>query len=991
MNPDRWRQIDDLFDAVLDLPDGERERFLSERCGGDEELRREVLSLLSSQKKSENFLQRSAMRVAAKNLAEEKTVFSNAFFLGRVVGTYKIEKLLGAGGMGEVYLAYDEKLKRRVALKILPAEYTSSDERVKRFELEARAISTLNHPNIVTIYDVDTAEGVNFIATEFVEGKNLRELLANGGGGGDSSNGNSGRLKIKDALTIIIQTCEALGAAHAAGIVHRDIKPENIMVRPDGYVKVLDFGLAKLSEISLHTLKNFAQTAKGVIIGTPAYMSPEQVGDDKVDHRTDLWSVGVVLYELLTGVNPFKKDSRQATFQAILSADPPAPNSLNPAISSELDRILIKALEKDPDLSYQSASDLRADLKRVRREFESSSSMLSRTASSGAERFAEAEKKKFSPFSVFAVILFVAVAAGASAAGLWLFLRESKTPPAVQVASEWAGAQNAQLTISPWVEGYPSLSPDGETIIFASDPNHDRNIYWQRVGGQNVTNLTPNSKEDDTMPAFSPSGKLIAFRSERNPPGIYVMEETGENARRVSDIGFHPSWSPDEKKIVVSDKAAAVHTVHTVPNGSLFVIDVAAATRRKLETGGDAIMPNWSPNGHRIAFWFVAEGRPPDIATIPAEGGEPVVIADFAGEEGHSADWNPVWSPDGKYLYFASDRGGSMNFWRVAIDEKTGRTLDEPESVSTPSKYCRHLTFSRSGKRLAYVRYESLSNLQSIAFDPKTLKVAGQVNWITRGDREISNPDLSPDGQQFVARGPTRTQEDLVLLDRGGGNWRYLTDDKFRERVPRWSPDGSRIAFSSDRSGKYQIWTINPDGSNLGQITFTEKTGANSAVFSPDGKRLAYTEIDGDALSSFILDLTKPWNAQTPAPLPPVSNNESFSVRDWSKDGQKLLSIYFERDGDESGIGVFNLETSRYEKMTDSGANPFWLADNRHFIFTSRNKILLCDSLTKKITELYTPLDYEVQHANVSPDNKMIFFRYLQVNADVWLLDASGQ
>lgn len=965
MDTTRWKQIDELFDAVLDLPEAEREVFLSTKCGGDEDLKNEVLSLLKADTSSDSFLEKSAMGVAARNLADEQTVAFDAYFVGRVLGTYRIEKQIGAGGMGEVYLAYDEKLKRRVALKILPSEYTSNDERVKRFELEARAISALNHPNIVTIYDVGNSGGINFIATEFVEGKTLRELIGT-------------NLKLKDTLAVILQACDALAVAHNSRIIHRDIKPENIMIRPDGYVKILDFGLAKLSEIDLKTMKNFTNTAKGVIIGTPAYMSPEQVADDNVDHRTDLWSIGVVLYELLTGVNPFKKDNRQNTFQAILAEEPPPASSLNAEVSSELDQILIKALEKDADLSYQTASDLRADLKRVKREVDSSPSWS--RGSAVTQKRDEAQQRR-NYFLLGFGFLFLALIGF----GVWFFAGKSKSAQASE-ATEWLNARHTQLTDSPWIEGYPSLSPDGKNIIFASDANNDRNIYLQRVGGKNLTNLTPNSKESDTMPAYSSDGKYIAFRSERNPPGIYVMEETGENVRRISDIGFHPSWSADGKKVVVSDKASAVHTVHTVPNSSLWSIDVQTGEKQKLETKGDAIMPNCSPNGNRIAFWYVAEGKLPNIATIPAEGGEPVVIADS-----DASDWNPIWSRDGNYLYFTSDRKGSMNVWRVPVDEKTGAQLGEPESVTTPAKYARHLTISRDGRILGYIRYESQSNVQALSFDPKTLKTSSEAVYITRGDREVGNPILSPDGEFFVARQPNRTQEDLIVFDKNGENVRVLTNDKFRERIPRWSPDGRNIAFYSDRSGKYQIWMINPDGSNLQQITFTDKNAAVAPVFSPDGKRLAFSEYDEKDQYSSILDLSKSWTEQTPQKLAPMPDNQIYSVRDWSKDGKKLLVVYFEPDGDEDGTGIYDLEKQTFEKITDSGSNPFWLNDNRNYIFIDRNTLFLCDSITKKTTELYKPLVYEIQHASPSPDNKTIYFRYLQVNADVWLFDASEQ
>ena len=961
MNPERFRQIDQLFDRILDLPEAEREAFLSAEANGDEDLRGAVLRLLKAQSGSNSFLEKSAMGIAAKRFADTQTVNAETEFLGKTIGTYKIERLLGAGGMGEVYLAWDAKLERRVALKTLPAEFTSDDERVKRFRLEARTISILNHPNIVTIFDVGTAARINYIATEYVEGQNLRELAKSGA-------------KIKDALDIIIQACEALSVAHRAGVIHRDIKPENIMLRPDGYVKILDFGLAKLNAADSAAFGDLAKTLKGAVIGTPAYMSPEQITGDAIDHRTDLWSVGVCLYELLTGKNPFKKANRRETFQAILSEKPPLPSSLNSEIAPELDRILIKALEKNPDSGYQTAADLRADLRRIRREMDSAAPPAwipdSNQKSTARRR----------NYTLYAASLLLVPLVGF---GIWFFIDQSKQPAAGR-ATKWAPAQNLQLTESAWVEGYPSISPDGKTIVYASEVAGDGNIYRQRIGGKNADNLTPDSKERDTMPAFSPDGKLIAFRSDRGDSGgIFVMEETGENTRRVADFGYHPAWSPDGKKIVVSERFSAVHTAHVVPNSSLWTIDVSTGDKQKLETRGDAIMPSWSPNNHRIAFWFVADGKAGEIATIPIGGGEPVVVASDAG-----ADWNPIWSPDGKYLYFASNRGGNMNLWRVAVDEESGRQLGEPESVSTPSKYCRHIALSPDGKLLAYVRYESKSNLQSIRFDPKTLKTIGEANWITRGNIEISNPQMSPDGELFLVRNPDNTQEDLSVFDKTGGNWRRLTNDPFRERIPRWSPDGRRIAFHSDRTGKFQIWMMNADGSKPEQITFTDKNGANFAVFSPDGKRLIFTEVTDNFRQPFLLDLSKSWSEQTPQPLAPDSK-VSFSPRDWSKDGKKLLGAFFDAGGNESGVGVFDFETSKYEKIIEGSANPFWLADNRRFIYATERTIFLGDAITKKIVEIYKPSAYSVQHANVSPDNRTIFFRYLQVDADVWLMNAS--
>lgn len=824
-------------------------------------------------------------------------------------------------------------------------------------------ISALNHPSIVTIYDVGKADGVNFIATEFVEGETVRDLINRGA-------------ELKQTLSVISQTCEALEAAHQAGIVHRDIKPENIMLRPDGFVKVLDFGLAKLAEHTEFQPSHSNYTMKGVIIGTPAYMSPKQVSDEKIDRRTDLWSVGVVLYEMLTGANPFKGETRQATFQKILAEESPPVSESNANLPRELDRILSKALEKDADVSYQTASDLRADLKRVRRDIDSSSSLRS--------NFSAQNRNSVQPRRNFFLLPVALLLLALTGFGVWHFFFQQNSRKTI-ARGDWSQAKNAQLTDSLSIESYPSLSPDGKTLVFSMDAGDNQDIYAQRVGGKNLTNLTADSKADDSMPAFSPDGKFIAFRSERKPSGIYVMEATGENLRRVSDVGFHPSWSPDGARIVVSDRASIHHTLHTVPNSSLQIIDAATGNKQTLDTKGDAIMPSWSPNNQRIVYWFVREGKSGEIATIPANGGEPVVITDDA-----FSDWNPVWSPDGKFLYFASDRRGSMSIWRVAIDEATGKTTGEPEAVAAPSKYCRYIAFSRDGNLLAYIRYESKSNLQTVGFDEKSKKTIGETNWVTQGNHEITSPQLSPDAAEFVVRNVKPNQEDLVIFDKNGANRRNLTNDKYLERIPSWSHDGKRVVFHSDKSGKYQIWTIDHDGSNLRQITFTEKTGAYVGVFSPDDARLVFTEIDGKTERPFILDLTKPLAEQTPQPLRINENCYSW-VGGWSPDGDKILLLCFDASGNVGSIGVYNLRDATFEKMIDSGASPFWLNDSRHFIYSDQKGIFLCDSETKKTTEILKPSAYEIQGANISADDKTLYFRYLQVDADVWLIDASQQ
>src|SRR5215213_3008846 len=357
MDAELWKKVDVLLDQALDQPPEKRETFIVEVCKDNIVLRQEVLSLIKAQSLASQFLEGSAISIAAEVLARDLTTIDS--LIGKELGSYKIEKLLGAGGMGEVYLGRDTKLDRTIALKILPWQFLTGADRLERFQREARALSSLNHPNLVTIYEVGEFNGLHFIAMEFVDGQTLSSLRE--------------KLSLKELLSIVAQVAEALGAAHQSGIVHRDVKPDNVMVRPDGYAKVLDFGLVKLAEVE-PTPGTAAETKLGIAMGTLAYMSPEQASGETVDHRTDIWSLGVVLYELSTRQKPFTGESRQAIINRILSGQPSQAITIDAGLPPELDTILSKALEKDRELRYQTASDFRADLRRLLRQIDSSPS-----------------------------------------------------------------------------------------------------------------------------------------------------------------------------------------------------------------------------------------------------------------------------------------------------------------------------------------------------------------------------------------------------------------------------------------------------------------------------------------------------------------------------------------------------------------------------------------------------------------------------------------
>jgi serine/threonine protein kinase/Tfp pilus assembly protein PilF len=365
MKPQRWKQINDLFQSAVERAPEERAAFLEQACHGDEGLRREVESLIALDERAENFIETPAFEVAPELLTSRRT----GAMMGELIGHYRIESLIGVGGMGEVYLARDERLGRKAALKLLPGSLTTDETQLSRFKNEARTASALNHPNILTVYEIGAEGNVQFIATEFIEGITLRASIARG------------RIDPHAALEIAVQVASALAAAHDAGIVHRDIKPENIMLRPDGYVKVLDFGIAKLteqrpaSEDRTVETSGLLQTRPGLVLGTAHYMSPEQARGQKVDARSDIWSLGVVLYEMLAGTPPFRGETQSDCVASILTTEPPPLSGVLPDVPLKLESILQKVLRKNSDERYQTIKEMLADLRILKGKLEAESSV----------------------------------------------------------------------------------------------------------------------------------------------------------------------------------------------------------------------------------------------------------------------------------------------------------------------------------------------------------------------------------------------------------------------------------------------------------------------------------------------------------------------------------------------------------------------------------------------------------------------------------------
>jgi len=560
------------------------------------------------------------------------------------------------------------------------------------------------------------------------------------------------------------------------------------------------------------------------------------------------------------------------------------------------------------------------------------------------------------------------------AAAYWFFsrTRTTKGPEAVNYQ---------QVTYQSGPEFFPSLSPDGQSIVYASRASGNWDIYSQRIGDGNPTNLTKDSSPDDSQPAFSPDGDRIAFRSERDGGGVYVMKANGESPVRVCDFGYSPSWSPDGAQILVGTEK--IPQPSTRPTKSqLWSIDLKSGQRQRISEG-DALQPTFSPHQQRIAFWSRPDryGQREHIWTVPAAGGEPVAVTD-----GSSTDLNPVWSPDGKYLYFSSNRGGSSNIWRIVIDEETGKTSGAAEAVTSigATTSILYFSFSRNG-RLAYSAQTDSRNLRSIALGPSQ-SVSGKPVAITQGSLQLWFPDVSPDGHWLTAYSMGQ-QRHIYVMRTDGTDQRDLTPDNFRHAWPRWSPDGQRIAFTSRRTGDYELWIINRDGSGLRQVT--ESHGGHYAPWSVDGSMIAYS-IHTPKNDCVIINPDKAWSEQKFLYLAPLSDASlSFEGWSWSADGKKLAGIKHLPNGVHSGIGIYDLETKTYDWLTDFGDWPIWLKDDRQLLFVSQGTIYVYDTQSRKYRQVYVVTDQDVDIGSpaLSRDNRILYFTDVTAEADIWLLD----
>jgi Tol biopolymer transport system component len=715
--------------------------------------------------------------------------------IGKTVSHYKILSKIGGGGMGVVYKAQDLKLSRTVALKFLPPDLTRDEKAKRRFIQEAQAASAMEHSNICTIFEVDeTVDGRMFICMAYYEGRSLKERI------------DEGELDLGEAVDIAIEIAQGLEKAHEQGIVHRDIKPGNVFMTDDGEVKIVDFGLAKLTGRT-------GLTSSGKTMGTVAYMSPEQGRGESVDERSDIWALGVVLYEMIAGRIPFKGEYDVAVMYSIMNEDPEPMADLRTGIPAELEQIVKKALTRMPDNRYGDVTEMLSDLRRLKKQMDFEEYTVTHPW-----RF-DAKKRRILPAIVAAaaaVVVLVFV--------IRLMIDKEERPPGLP-------GQPGQVTFGDGWEGEPALSPDGERIAFTSDIAGNRDIYIVGIRGGNPMQLTIGPASD-YYPAWFPDGTALVFVSDRSgKTSIWKIGQMGGGAMMLVDNAIDPAISPDGRFIAFSmPGTAGDHRIGVAP-----LTDPRSV---KMLTGDEDgrwshHMPAWSPDGGSICY-----ATQDHLWIVPSSGGD----ARRLTTDGR-IDADPVWSSDGEMIYFSSYRGGTLALWRVAAKGGMPERMTlgagyeiEPDISPAGSRFvyatritrCAiYVTDLESGKEVKLQGLRDDDYMVAIAPDgsavvyasarggnkidlwlqPLEENVPSGPPWrLTDHQGDASQPVFSPDGKWLAYYRIIQGQRDIYTIPALGGRPIRITEDQAADITPAWSQDGSRLAFVSEREGGSHIW-----------------------------------------------------------------------------------------------------------------------------------------------------------------------------------------
>lgn len=918
MTPERWQQVSEVFQVAIELPLDQRAAFLDQACRTDETLRSEVELLLTSDGEPWEVMEQPAFERAAPLLASDRIRLEPS----QRIGHFEIIQLIGKGGMGEVYLARDDVLHRKVALKLLPSDYTIDKDRLKRFQQEARAASSLNHPNILTIHELGEIDGHPFIATEFVEGETLRERLRRG------------PLSVPEALNVAIQVTEALAAAHSAGIVHRDIKPENIMLRPDSYVKVLDFGLAKLTQetgpAGSTTAPEGLDESSALLMGTVKYMSPEQARGLPVDARSDIFSLGIVFFEMRTGVPPFTGATNRDVINSILNSEPPGLSYSQQDGPHDLQLIIRKALSKDTTKRYQSAEDFLRELKQLKsRQLLTGANTGTALPGGAANRLNESaiikgrashiwERK---PYALLSLVLLAFVIVGIA----FILYRSSprQTPPPAPKISLLTNNGNVFSA---------AISPDGRKVIYVLTENGQSSLWLKQLPAGTEVQILPPSKAEYRGLTFAKDGNYAYFINGEGSDlrgVLYGMPVSGGEApkRLIAEIDSDEiTLSPDGQRL------AFIRKSETLGESALMIANADGSHEQKLfarKMPGALLHLAWSPDGKSIAC-SAYDPKAGDSAH-PCNVVE-ISVADVIEAPLSSKWWRfigPIaWLADGsQLLVIASERAETpLQIWRLSHAD--GATSKFTNDVN----YYAGLSLTADSSSLVAIQNEDSQSIWTLVLR----ETQDQVRQITTGATK-SDGDLGVSwtpGGQIVYETNVNENFDIWLMDADGNHRKRLTVDTHADANPTVAPDGHYVVFVSDRTGTRNIWRMNLDGTDQKQLSSGRMD--NFPQCSPDGMWIVYINSDSGkgTLQKISIDGGQPTQlTETETQMPTISPDGkliAFFFLDQHSTPQQWKIGLIPFEGGEL-VKTFDLPQSISILSHESGIR--WLPDGKSLIY----------------------------------------------------------
>ncbi len=841
--------------------------------------------------------------------------------------------------MGEVYLAEDTRLERKVALKFLPRHLSTDPKLLARFQREAKATAALNHANIITVYECGEHEDRAYIAMEYIDGHSLRQLVSRA------------EIPLHCILDIVSQICAGLSHAHQAGIVHRDLKPENIMLDADNKAKILDFGLAKLKG---KTNLSFTKSA----LGTVSYMAPEQCEGLDVDHRADIWAVGVMLYEMVVGKLPFDGEHEAAIIYATVSEEPQPLARHKPGVSPNLQHIVDKALDKDHNARYQSINELLADLDHVRKNEAVSAKPMSRL------------RKRQIARSLLRFAALVAVIAMAVVAGVFVF-EPQPTSNRLAVHKQVTFVGDAT---------HPSISPDGKSLAYLAGKLGNKKVMIKNLADEHALEVAPQLKiyggyYFGTIKWY-PDGSRITLLGFSNlgAYSIYSVGRFGGNARIFSSA-YNISWSPDGSHIAHADDTSKRFRITNAVTDQLTVAFSASGKFNSLRTFG------WSPCSNRLSYLTKGDDHS-TIWTIRIDGSEEHEVVQ---------DNNPlishVWSANGTAIYYLRTIGRTKQLLKVRISTKTGKAESRPEVLQSGILGDNYFSISHDNKRLFYTRELRFSNLWYLDLRNGNTVQSLRPRQLTTGTLANFAPSISPDGKMIAFSVAKGEYADIFSMPLAGGQMQQITYMNAYNANPAWSPDGREIAFVSWQEDSLKIWKVSVRGGEPQPFTQSQVSTSPYMTWFP-GNKILY-ERRGER----NFNMLDPINQEETTLLDTDLNSIMICCPRFSPDGKSVAAYWRSRFGSNGIWRIFLDDTKpRLLQAARFVSYPIaWTNEGKYLYAMSQEKqpfeLLRIDTESGKTKTIYTlPFD-EIDGISMTPDGKQLVFAGVEKSSDIWYLE----